>query len=144
MGKHNHKAIFTAVVLDLALTYVWYSPTLFLKKWEQALGLSFDQIKTVSSLSILASILSSILFCYLLSWIFQIAVIEEWKDGLATGLLVGVGFIAPAIISHYMYLGLHSDVILIDASREVLSAGITGILLATWRAERTPEDARGC
>jgi hypothetical protein len=140
MGKHNHKAIFTAVVLHMVLGFVWYSPSLFLDKWQEGLGWTAELVRQPGPLPFIASIISAIFFCYLLSWIFQIAVIEEWKDGLATGLLVGVGFIAPAMIMHYMFMGVHADVILIDTAKEVIAAGMSGIILATWRADRTPED----
>lgn len=142
MGKHNHKAIFTAVVLQQILGFVWYSPSFFFNIWVQGLGINPQDLNRGNPLPLVAAVLASVFFCYLLSWIFQVAVVEDWRDGLATGLLVGVGFLAPCLIMHYMSMAIRSEVIMVDAGREIVSSGMAGIILATWRAERTNETSK--
>lgn len=141
MGKHNHKAVWTAIVLQQVLGFVWYSDALFLRPWLLGLGKSFDELQAANSLPYISTFLAATFLSYLMSWLFQIAVIEDWKDGLFTGMLFGVGFLAPTLISHYMFMKLPSSVIMIDASKEIIGAGIAGIILATWRAEHTQETA---
>jgi hypothetical protein len=116
---------------------VWYHPTVFGRLWSS--GMTDPISRHSSDLPFIAAIFCSISFCYLLSWMFQIAVIEDWQRGLTLGLMVGVGFLAPNISMHYMFLGLDSVMTLVDASHDIISAGLAGIILAVYRADRDPE-----
>jgi hypothetical protein len=40
---------------------------------------------------------------------------------------------------HYMFMGLSNTVIMIDTVKDIVGAGLTGILLATWRADMVDE-----
>ena len=95
--------------------------------------------RNAGNLPFVAAIFCSISFCYLLSWMFQIAVIEDWQRGLTLGLMVGVGFLAPNISMHYMFMNIDSVMTLIDAGHDIVASGLAGIILATFRAERDPE-----
>jgi hypothetical protein len=142
MGVHNHKAIFAAVVLNQVLGFIWYSPMFFGEIWLKALKLTEMPVDRGDSLPFMAALWASILLCYLMSWFFQVAVVEDWKSGFSVGLLIGLGFLAPTLIMHELFMGVAAEVIMIDASKEILGAGLTGILLATWRAERSLEEAQ--
>jgi len=122
--------------------FVWYSPQLFGQIWLSALNLTAEQIDRGDPLPFMAAMWAAILLCYLMSWFFQVAVVEDWKSGLSIGLLIGLGFIAPSLIVHELFMGTAVQVIMIDAGKEIVGAGLTGILLATWRAERSMEESK--
>ena len=50
MGTHNHKAIITAVVLNMLLGYVWYSPQIFGQIWLNALNVPPEKLNPGDSL----------------------------------------------------------------------------------------------
>lgn len=137
--KHNHLAIATAVLFQQLLCFVWYSEALFLNHWVSAAGLGTSHGVFTQPHPVMASILGSAMFCYLLSWLFQILVIDDWVRGLVVGSLVGLGFMAPVLATHYLYIGLGPQMVWIDCSRQVISAGGAGIILAIWVGEPTAE-----
>lgn len=141
MEKHNHKAIATAVFLHQVLGMVWYSQLFFGPEWMSGLGKSESQLDKNNPLPFIASVLSAMLACYLMSWLFMVLVIDDWKRGLSIGLLIGCGFIAPTMTMHYMFMGLPYSVIMIDVVKEIVGAGLTGLLLSTWRADHSDEFA---
>jgi hypothetical protein len=135
--KLNHKAVLTAVIVQQILGFIWYHPTVFGRLWQS--GMIEPVARNAGNLPFVAAVFCSISFCYLLSWMFQIAVIEDWQRGLTLGLMVGVGFLAPNISMHYMFQGLDSVMTLVDAGYDIVAAGLAGIILAVFRADRSTE-----
>jgi hypothetical protein len=139
--KLNHKGVLAAVIVQQILGFIWYHPKIFGHLWLLWLNKTGEQLNIAEPLPFFAAVFASISFCYLLSWMFQVAVIEDWQRGLTLGLMVGVGFVAPNIARHYLYIGIDSMVICIDSLYEILAAGLAGIVLAVFRAERSDEEA---
>lgn len=139
--KLNHKAVLAAVIAQQLVGFIWYQPSFLGRLWAEVLHKQMGEIHN-SDLAFIASVFSSVSFCYLLSWMFQIAVIEDWQRGLTLGLMVGVGFLAPNISMHYMLIQIDSVLTLIDASRDIVASGIAGIILAVYRADRSDEEAK--
>lgn len=138
--KLNHKGVLAAVIVQQILGFIWYHPNVFGRLWALWLNKSIEQLNP-DPLPFFAAVFASVSFCYLLSWMFQVAVIEDWQRGLTLGLMVGIGFVAPSIARHYLFMGVDSMVICIDAAYEILAAGLAGIVLAVFRAERSDEEA---
>ena len=138
--KHNHIAIIAAVIFQQLVSCAWYSKTLFLGAWLDAANMSANEAVFNQPHPVMASILGSAMFCYLLSWVFQMLVIDDWLRGLVIGSLIGIGFLAPALATHYLYLGLGPEMVWIDGSRQLISAGGAGIILAIWVGEPTAEE----
>lgn len=107
--------------------------------WALGAGRSGSYLDGNNPLPFIASIFGAILLSYLMSWLFLVLVIDDWQRGLFVGLIIGCGFIAPMIVMHYMFLGLPYNVIMIDSVKDIVGAGFTGLLLATWRADRSDE-----
>lgn len=139
MGKHNHKAIITAVVLQQLIGAAWYSPLFFGDIWFSGAGRPIEIIDKGNPFPLMATVVAAILFSYMMSWLLQVLLVEEWLQGLSVGLLVGVGFLAPNLVMHELLLGLPSKVFLIDASKDIVCAGVTGAILSTWRIDRFDE-----
>jgi hypothetical protein len=137
--KHNHIAIVAAVCFQQLLSYLWYSEGLFLSSWLTAANMLPSEAVFKLPHPVMASLLGSAMFCYLLSWLFQILVIDDWVRGLIVGALIGLGFLAPVLATHYLYLGFGPEIVWIDCSRQVISAGGAGIILAIWAGEPTAE-----
>jgi hypothetical protein len=135
--KLNHKAVLTAVIAQQLIGFVWYDPSFFGRVWAEGLQRQGDVQPPV--LALVAAVFCSISFCYLLSWMFQIAVIEDWQRGLTLGLMVGIGFLAPNISMHYMFMQMDAVLTLIDAGRDIVASGAAGVILAVYRADRDNE-----
>lgn len=138
--KLNHKGVLAAVIVQQILGFIWYHPKMFGQLWALGLDKSIDQLNP-TPLPFFAALFASVSFCYLLSWMFQIAVIEDWQRGLTLGLMVGIGFVAPGLARHYLFIGIDSMVIFIDAAYDIISAGLAGMILGVFKAERSDEEA---
>lgn len=138
--KLNHKGVLAAVIVQQLLGFIWYHPKVFGHLWAMGLDKNVEQLQP-APLPFFAALFASISFCYLLSWMFQIAVIEDWQRGLTLGLMVGIGFVAPGLARHYLFMKLDSMVIFIDATFEIIAAGLAGMILGVFKAERTDEKA---
>lgn len=139
--KYHHLSIWTAVIFNQVLGFVWYSDALFLNAWTAASGQNYHFLNP-TQLPFFASIIASAMFCYLVSWLFQMLVIDDWFRGLLIGLLIGTGFIAPNLGAHYLSMGFPPELIWVDALREILGSGAMGIILAVWRADISTEEAK--
>lgn len=139
--KHNHVVIIVAVLFQQAVCYVWYSSALFLGPWLDAVNMSSQNAVFNHPHPVLASLLGSAMFCYLLSWFFQMLVVDDWVRGLIVGALIGLGFLAPVLATHYLYLGFGPEMVWIDGARQIVSAGGAGAILAIWAGEPTTEEA---
>jgi Protein of unknown function (DUF1761) len=139
MEKHNHKAIATAVFLHQVLGFVWYSHLMFGPEWLAGIGKSESQLDRANPLPFIASIFAAVLLCYLMSWLFQVLIVDDWQRGLSVGLLIGCGFIAPTLTMHYMFMGISYNAIMIDTIKEIIVCGMTGVILSTWRADASGE-----
>jgi hypothetical protein len=140
--KHNHWAILGAVVFQQLFSFVWYSPVLFQSVWREAAhqGSSGAGVATGP---LLVSIISSGMFCYLLSWLFQVLVVDDVLRGAVVGTLVGLGFQLPCLATHYFSMGYGPELVWIDGLKEVILSGLTGVILAIYRASISPEAAQG-
>lgn len=137
--KHNHLAIIAAVIFQQLVCSLWYSESLFFNMWIESSGLIPQQAVFATPHPVMASILGSAMFCYLLSWLFQILVVDDWVRGLVVGVLIGLGFLAPVLATHYLYLGFGPEMVWIDGSRQVIASGGAGIILSIWVGEPTAE-----
>ena len=89
----------------------------------------------------LPSIVSTAMFCYLVSWLYQVLVIDDGFRGGIIGLLLGMGFLIPNLGTHYLFMGLGPELIWIDGVRDVLASGGIGFILSIWRADHSAEVA---
>lgn len=138
--KHNHWAILLAVMFQQAFAFFWYSGAGFFIQWRESLG-GLVLTEAPGPEVFLVSTVASAMFCYLLSWLYQVLVIDDWFRGLVVGTLIGLGFLLPTLSTHYLFMGFSTNLIWVDGMKEVISAAITGVILSVWRADHTPETA---
>src|SRR5262245_34774578 len=92
----NYWAALVAALASFAVGGLWYSPLLFYRPWMHAAGLSEDQLKQRNMALIFTSA-----FVLQLTLAFVLAMFigreSDLRFGLSAALLVGVGWVAPAI-----------------------------------------------
>jgi len=138
--KHNHWAIVFAVFFQQSFAFFWYSKHGFFDAWKIALGEKFTPANPGASV-MLVSFIGSLMFYYLMSWLYQVLVIDDWWRGFVVGALIGMGFLMPNLSTHYVFIVFPPDLIWIDGFSYVFSPAIPGVILAIWRADRTIETA---
>ena len=133
MVKHNHIAIIVAVVIHQVIGFLWYSPFLFLGPWVQGLGKQVSELDMPNPAPFLADIVGWFFACYFISWLVQRLAVETFQQALGLSILLWVGVAVPVMAPHYLFAGLHTNVLMIDAMNALVQLAATCCLLAVWR-----------
>ena len=133
MLKHNHIAIVVAVILHQVIGFLWYSPFLFLGPWVQGLGKQVSELDMSNPAPFLADIVGWFFTCYFISWLVQRVPLTTFNQGLGFAILLWVGVAPPLLAPHYLFAGLHTNVLLVDAMNALVQLAVTCCLLTVWR-----------
>jgi hypothetical protein len=131
----NFLAVLVAALASFALGSVWYSPLMFGKSWQKAVGLTDDDIKN-------SNMLLTFGFSFLLMFImaFGLALLfkghnsneTNWFVGLVHGLFVGLFFIATSYGVNMLYQRKPFKLWIIDAGYQITLLGIMGTIIGAW------------
>jgi len=125
----NFLAVLAAAVSSFVLGGLWYSPMLFLKPWNKAMGRTDKDNghpARVFGLSFVFALVAAIVFAMLLGPSPVLA--EAWKAGL----LVGVGFVAMSIGINYQFANRPIVAWLIDGGYHTTQFVLYGLILGAW------------
>jgi hypothetical protein len=129
----NHLAVFVCALLSLALGGLWYSPVLFFRAWQNASGLSDEQVakanplKTYSLTLVLAWIIS-----YNLAFFLGDSK-TNWRWGLIAGLLAGVGWADTMFVIISLFEQRSLRYLLINCGYITIYFALIGFVLGIWR-----------
>ncbi|HYA31056.1 MAG TPA: DUF1761 domain-containing protein [Acidobacteriota bacterium] len=133
MIKHNHIAIVVAVILHQAIGFLWYSPYLFVNQWTAGLGIKPSDLDLANPAAFFADIVGWFFASYFISWLVQRTELSSFHQGLGMAVLLWVGVVLPLLAPHYLFAGLHVNVLLIDAMNGLVQLALTCGLLTLWR-----------
>jgi hypothetical protein len=132
----NFLALLVAAIASFALGSVWYSPLLFGKSWQNAIGFKDENLNQGNMAVIFGS---SFALIFLMN--AGLAVILQGhagKDltalsGALYGFLIGLFFIATSIGINMLYQRKSFALWAIDGGYQVLYLTISGTILGAWR-----------
>jgi hypothetical protein len=129
----NHLAVFVCALMSLVIGALWWSPVLFAKSWQQANGLTDEQLARANPLKNfgLAFILAYII-SYNLAF-FLGAPGTDWKWGIIAGLLAGVGWVVTSFIIIAVFEFRSLKYILINCGYITVYFAVIGFILGAWR-----------
>ena len=125
----NIWAVLTATVASFALGGLWYSKLLFGTIWIRETGIDeaeADPPIKVFGLTFVYTLISAIALSWLLGPYPNII------EGIRTGLVVGVGFVACSFGVNYQFSQKSGKLLSIDAGYHILQFLIMGIILGLW------------
>jgi hypothetical protein len=125
----NFLAVLVAAASSFALGGLWYSPALFLKPWNKAMGRSDKDNghpARVFGLSFVFALVAAFIFAMLLGPSPVLS--EAWKAGL----LVGVGFVAMSLGINYQFANRPIVAWLIDGGYHTTQFVLYGLILGAW------------
>lgn len=127
----NPVAIVIGTIGYMILGFVWY--TAFSAVWTDAMGWSEDEMAQEGSsigylITTVASLVAVISLALLLNWTDA----STWQDGLAVGILVGIGFVATTAVQAVPFEGRAWSVYAINAGYNIVALAGIGVLLALW------------
>ena len=129
----NYLAVIAAALVTFLVGGVWYSPLLFDKPWRGLNALSEAQMKAghtglIFGLSFLAALVGAFVLA-----LFLAGPTTDAVAGLMAGLLVGVGWVATAMLTTFLFERRPLALWGIDAAYHVLTFGLMGLIIGLWR-----------
>jgi uncharacterized protein DUF1761 len=133
MVKHNRLAIVVAVILHQVIGFLWYSDFLFVNQWMAGLGKKASDFDMANPAPFVADFVGWFFACYFISWLVQRTQIESFNQAVGLAVLLWVGVALPLLAPHYLFAGIHTTVLLIDAMNALVQLAVSCVLLALWR-----------
>ncbi len=135
LSNINFLAVLVAAVSAFVIGSVWYSPILFGKGWQNALGLSEEDIKNANMVKIFGTS-----FVLMLIMAFGLTLATNvlypnglnWLTGVKVGFFVGIFFISTSYGVNILYQRKSFKLWAIDSSYQVLLLGIMGLIIGAW------------
>lgn len=138
MGTVDYQwwAILVAVIVNMGIGALWYSPAIFGRAWQRFLGKSTSEIATNKTAYFYALIMAFVQVFVLKHFVVYAATFyPEYSNvqiGLFTGMWVWLGFVATTMGLAYIFAGRRKKLLLIDAGYYLAVLAINGVILATW------------
>ncbi|MFN3232713.1 MAG: DUF1761 domain-containing protein [Alphaproteobacteria bacterium] len=128
----NWLAVLASVVAMQAIGALWYSPVLFAKPWQKAVGMKPGENPAPGPAMINAvvlSIVTSIAMAILVGWTGA----EGLADALMLGLVVAVGFCIAVIGTNAAFEGRPMALVLINAGHYLADILAITVILTLWK-----------
>ncbi len=129
MADINIIAVVVAAASSFLLGGLWYSPLLFLRPWNKAMGRTEEDNghpAKVFGLSFIFAVVAAFVFALLLGP--NPVLSEAWKAGL----LVGVGFVAMSFGINYQFANRPMSALFIDGGYHTAQFVLYGLILGAW------------
>lgn len=126
----NWWAVIVATIAAFVLGGLWYGPLLG-QQWLAAMGKTEDEIEPTPT-PFVVSFFTALLTTVVLAALIKSLGLNGWVDGLAIGLLTGLGFIATAMASDSAFCGWGLRLFLIQAGYRVSYSVVMALILVAW------------
>ena len=127
----NILAVLAAAVSAFALGGVWYSPALFGKRWQEAVGLSDEEIAAANP-----AVKFGLAFVLALVVAFVFAIFLGPEPALpfaaGAGLAAGLCWVATSFGINYLFEQKSLELFLINAGYHTVQFTVIGIILGLW------------
>ena len=122
----NYMLLGVIVVIHQILGFIWYSPILFGRYWQNNIGVDIDKLQANMGITpFLISILCSLLFCVVMNRLIVLTETRTIEDGIKLAVLLWVGITFTTIGVHYSFLGL-ANIIFVDAAKDFVAMVVAG------------------
>ena len=130
----NWVAIIIAVVVNIVLGSLWFSPLLFQKPWTAMRVDKAPMSGTASPLLYVITAVGALVSAITLDWIISLAHANTLLGGAIIGLYAGLGFVAPAILSDNLFNERPFKLYLIVAGFPVVGLLVMGAIIGALAA----------
>jgi hypothetical protein len=129
----NWVAIIVAMVVNMVLGALWFSPMMFQKRW-MALRVGAGMSGQASPMLYVITAVGALVSAITLDWIIGLAGANTLVGGAIIGLYAGLGFVAPAILSDHLFNERPSTLYLIVAGFPIVGLLIMGAIIGALGA----------
>ncbi len=133
----NYLAVLVSALATIVVGFLWYSPLLFGKLWMKLSMISNADIKKAKQKGMTASyllmIISTLLMSYVLAVFLDYANALTPVAGLATGVLLWLGFVVPLLLGSVLWEGKSWKLYMLNVAYYLVVLIIMGAILGGWQ-----------
>ena len=134
MPAINWWAVLTGGLSSMLLGGLWYSPVLFARPWMAAIDKTEEDLRGAAGvgpyvIAFVATAIAAIVLSVLADW----GGVDTLVEGLLLGLIVGIGIIATAYTTTYVFEGRPSTLLWINVGHDVLRTVVVGAIVGAWQ-----------
>ncbi len=130
----NWVAIVIAVIVNMALGALWFSPLMFVKPWMAMRVDKAPMSGRASPLLYVITAVGALVSAITLDWVIGLAHANTLLGGAIVGLFAGLGFVAPAILSDNLFNERPFKLYLIVAGFPVVGLLVMGAIIGALAA----------
>lgn len=128
----NLIAVLVAVIADIAIGSLWYSPILFGKYWMSEMGLKEGGVKNAGKFMVLGVLNSFVMMTVLALFLNQLGV-RAPDTAIETAFLVWLGFVATTNMLRVTYERQKFSLYGLGASYQLVALMVGAIIITVWR-----------
>jgi hypothetical protein len=129
----NWAAFAAAIVANFVLGGLWYSPLLFVRKWQAETGLGDQDMGKRMPVALPGQLIASIVTAFVLVHFIRYAGANSPLLGGAIGFLAWLGFTAMPMVGYVLYGSRTLKLTLIDNGYHLVGLVLMGAILGGWR-----------
>jgi predicted transporter len=131
LSQVNWIAVLIAAIAAFLLGGIWYSHSLFGKRWLQEIGLTPETVdKAHMTKTFVVTFVLQVIAAFALAMILGSD--SSWLNGLHLGLLVGLCWVATAYGITYLFEQRSLCIFMINAGYYIVSYIIMGTIIGAW------------
>lgn len=125
----NWLAVVLAAISFMVVGFIWYSRSVFGNSWMRMVGLKESDIKNGPGMGYALTMVAALFASYVLSHFADYVDARTAADGAQLGLWVGLGFVATAFASEYIFSRKPRNLYLITAGYQVVALTVAGMII---------------
>lgn len=129
----HYLAVLVAVIINMLVGAVWYSPAIFGKTWSKLIGKKMENMQENAGTGYLVSAIGAVLGSFILANIIRDVGITTALRGAMFGFWLWLAFVAAATASDIVFAGRSWKLWKINAGYFLVVLVINSALLAAWR-----------
>jgi hypothetical protein len=124
-------AVFLATLSTFLLGGLWYSPVLFGRVWQRAVGITDEELARGRGRVFAGAFICALIAATNLA--FFLGPERTLSFGLFAGLAAGLGWVATGLTTTFLFENRPARLIAIDAGYHAVAYTIMGAIIGAWR-----------
>ncbi|HEX6208330.1 MAG TPA: DUF1761 domain-containing protein [Actinomycetota bacterium] len=132
LSEVNYLAAVIAALAYFAIGALWYSPMLFSKPWQRAIGLVPQEGQSPSPMLFVVTGIAYFVQAVTLGAIARSTGATDLVDGLVLGIFVSMGIIAMGLWVNVSYEQRATSLLWINAGNALVGIVVMSIIMTVW------------
>ncbi|MCX7997107.1 MAG: DUF1761 domain-containing protein [Patescibacteria group bacterium] len=132
IGEISLLPVLIAVIADMAIGALWYSPVLFGKYWMSEMGMKEADLKNAGKYMAMG-VLNSVIMMTVLAYFLKTLTITTPDAAIETAFLLWLGFVATGTMLSVIYEKRKLSVYGLGVSYQLVALMVGSIIITVWK-----------